>query len=51
MAFLTVQAGGMATTGYEEILSIKPEDIHQRVLFSLVAKKEIQQMIQFIENG
>lgn len=51
MAFLTVQAGGMATTGYEEILSIKPEDIHQRVPVFLGGKKEIQQMIQFIENG
>lgn len=51
MAFLTVQAGGMATTGYEDILSIKPEDIHQRVPVFLGGKKEIQQMIQFIENG
>lgn len=51
MAFLTVQAGGMATTGYEEILSIKPEDIHQRVPVFLGGKKEIQQMLGFIENG
>lgn len=51
MAFLTVQAGGMATTGYEDILNIKPSDVHQRVPVFLGSKKEINQMIEFINNG
>lgn len=51
MAFLTIQAGGMATTGFENILDIKPEDIHQRVPVFLGGQKEIEQMIQFIRNG
>lgn len=51
MAFLTVQAGGMATTGYENILDIKPSDIHQRVPVFLGGKKEINQMLEFINDG
>lgn len=36
MAFLMVQAGGLATTGQEDILDIMPTEIHQRyVLFFL----------------
>lgn len=51
MAFLTVQAGGMATTGYQDILNIKPSDIHQRVPVFLGSKKEINQMLEIINNG
>ncbi|RMD46449.1 MAG: class 1 fructose-bisphosphatase [Aquificota bacterium] len=48
MGFLIHQAGGMATTGKEDILSVKPENIHQRVPVFLGSKKEIQQLLQFI---
>ncbi len=48
MAFLIHQAGGMATTGKEDILSVKPENIHQRVPVFLGSKKEIQQLLQFV---
>ncbi|MCX7760310.1 MAG: class 1 fructose-bisphosphatase [Hydrogenothermaceae bacterium] len=51
MAFLITQAGGMATTGKEDILNIKPTDIHQRVPVFLGSKKEIQQLLSFINNG
>lgn len=51
MAFLTVQAGGLATTGYEDILNIKPTDIHQRVPVFLGSRKEINQLLEFIEHG
>ncbi|MEJ5173396.1 MAG: class 1 fructose-bisphosphatase [Hydrogenothermaceae bacterium] len=51
MAFLITQAGGMATTGKEDILSVKPTDIHQRVPVFLGSKKEIQQLLSFINNG
>jgi fructose-1,6-bisphosphatase I len=44
MAFLTVQAGGIATTGKEDILNIKPTDIHQRVPVFLGGKYEIEKL-------
>ncbi|TDG36652.1 class 1 fructose-bisphosphatase [Pedobacter changchengzhani] len=31
MAFIIEQAGGKATTGYERILDIQPDEVHQRV--------------------
>ncbi len=48
MAFLITQAGGEATTGKEEILNVKPENIHQRVPVFLGSKKEINQLLSFI---
>jgi D-fructose 1,6-bisphosphatase (EC 3.1.3.11) len=44
MAFLTVQAGGIATTGKEDILKIKPTDIHQRVPVFLGGKYEMEKL-------
>ncbi len=51
MAFLTVQAGGLATTGKEDILNVKPTDIHQRVPVFLGSKVEIENLLKTIENG
>jgi len=39
---LIEQAGGGATTCYEEILDIEPGDIHQRVSVAMGSKKEIE---------
>ena len=50
MAFLVEQAGGKATTGEEDILRVKPSDIHQRVPVFLGSKKEINQLLEFL-NG
>ena len=44
MAFLTAQAGGIATTGKEDILNIKPTDIHQRVPVFLGGKYEMEKL-------
>jgi fructose-1,6-bisphosphatase I len=44
MVFLTVQAGGIATTGKEDILNIKPTDIHQRVPVFLGGKYEMEKL-------
>ena len=30
MAFLTEQAGGIATTGTQRVLDVQPKDIHER---------------------
>jgi fructose-1,6-bisphosphatase I len=51
MAFLTVQAGGMATTGKEDILNIKPTDIHQRVPVFLGGKYEMEKLKSMSKNG
>jgi fructose-1,6-bisphosphatase I len=51
MAFLTVQAGGMATTGKEDMLNIKPADIHQRVPVFLGGKYEMEKLKSMLKNG
>ncbi|MDO7687267.1 MAG: class 1 fructose-bisphosphatase, partial [Schleiferiaceae bacterium] len=33
LAFITEQAGGRATDGYQRIMDIKPEELHQRVAY------------------
>ena len=48
MAFLIEQAGGKATDGKQDILKIKPTDIHQRTPVFLGSKKEIDQLLEFI---
>ncbi len=48
MAFIIEQAGGKATDGKTDILSIKPTDIHQRTPVFLGSKKEISQLLEFI---
>ncbi|NPA53030.1 MAG: class 1 fructose-bisphosphatase [Aquificae bacterium] len=48
MAFLITQAGGLATTGKEEILNIKAKSIHQRVPVFLGSKTEIQELLSYI---
>ncbi len=48
MAFLIEQAGGKATDGKQDILKIKPTDIHQRTPVFLGSKKEIDQLMEFI---
>ena len=50
MAFLIEQAGGKATTGKEDILKVKPTDIHQRVPVFLGSKKEINQLLEFLND-
>jgi fructose-1,6-bisphosphatase I len=41
MAFIVEQAGGAATTGYQRILDINPEGLHQRVPVILGSKTEV----------
>ena len=43
LAFIAEQAGGLASTGRERILSIKPERLHQRVPFFIGSKAMIEQ--------
>jgi fructose-1,6-bisphosphatase I len=47
MSFLIEQAGGMSTTGYQRIMEVQPEDIHQRVPVILGSKHEIERIIKY----
>jgi len=49
MAFLTEQAGGIATTGTKRILDIVPTDIHDRTGIYLGSKEDVQEVIKFYE--
>ncbi|HHN65059.1 MAG TPA: class 1 fructose-bisphosphatase [Nitrospirae bacterium] len=45
MGFLIENAGGMASTGREDILDVKPTELHQRVPVYLGSRRDIQEMI------
>ncbi|GAA5978457.1 hypothetical protein JCM10908_004361 [Rhodotorula pacifica] len=49
MAFLTEQAGGMATTGTERLLDVQPTDIHQRTPCFLGSKEDVEDLLTFFE--
>ncbi|NOM41723.1 fructose-1,6-bisphosphatase, partial [Klebsiella pneumoniae] len=40
MSFIIEQAGGASTNGYDRILDIQPESLHQRVSVILGSKEE-----------
>jgi fructose-1,6-bisphosphatase len=39
---LIEQAGGWATTGYQRILEVQPEDVHQRVPLIFGSRHEVK---------
>lgn len=47
MAFLTEQAGGLATTGKMRILDIQPTGIHERTPIFLGSKEDVQDLLSF----
>ena len=47
MGWLVEQAGGLCSTGYENILDIQPDDIHQRVSVILGSKREVETCLQY----
>jgi len=50
MAFLTEQAGGVATTGRGRILDIIPTDIHERCSVFLGSKDDVNDLLKFYEQ-
>lgn len=48
MAFLTVRAGGRATTGREDVLDVRPETLHQRVPAFLGSSGEIERLLSYL---
>jgi fructose-1,6-bisphosphatase I len=50
MAFITEQAGGKASNGFERIMDIKPEALHQRVPFFCGNKGMVDKADEFMKN-
>jgi fructose-1,6-bisphosphatase I len=48
MAFITEQAGGKASDGYQRIMDIKPIELHQRVPFFCGSKNMVDKLEDFI---
>lgn len=51
MAFLTEQAGGVATTGTKRILDIVPTSIHERCPVFLGSKEDVQDLMRFYQEA
>ena len=47
MSFLVEQAGGISSTGYERIMEINPQEIHQRVAVILGSKNEVNTCLNY----
>ncbi|KIY70922.1 inositol phosphatase [Cylindrobasidium torrendii FP15055 ss-10] len=50
MAFLTEQAGGVATTGKQRILDIVPKNIHERCSCFLGSKDDVNDLLKFYND-
>ncbi len=51
MSFIVEQAGGMASTGRERIMEIKPGSLHQRVPVIMGSKTEVERVVGYHEMG
>jgi len=47
MSCLVEQAGGRATSGYERVLEVQPETLHQRVPLILGSKNEVERIERY----
>jgi fructose-1,6-bisphosphatase len=47
IGFVVEQAGGRASTGYQPILSVKPESLHQRIGFVFGARAEVERIERY----
>lgn len=51
MSFIVEQAGGMSNTGYQRIMEVQPQDIHQRVPVILGSKNEVERVVKYHQQG
>ena len=51
LAFIVEQAGGTASNGYERILDINPELLHQREPLYIGNKEYVKMFIEFLERS
>jgi fructose-1,6-bisphosphatase I len=50
MAMLVEQAGGKATDGFNDILEIKPTDIHQRCPLFIGSTAMVEESMQYLHK-
>lgn len=50
LAFIAEQAGGLASTGFERIMSIQPEHLHQRVPYFTGSKLMVEKAESLLEK-
>lgn len=50
LAFIAEQAGGMASTGFERVLNILPERLHQRIPYFVGSKKMVERALSLLEK-
>ncbi|MDO5654128.1 MAG: class 1 fructose-bisphosphatase, partial [Brachymonas sp.] len=50
IGFLIEQAGGRASTGYEPVLEVQPQDIHQRIGLICGSRNEVELIEQYHEE-
>nr|XP_020144800.1 fructose-1,6-bisphosphatase isozyme 2-like [Microcebus murinus] len=50
VAYIIEQAGGLATTGTQPVLDVKPEAIHQRVPLILGSPDDVQEYLACVQN-
>lgn len=51
VAFLIEQAGGLATTGRERVLEIRPTELHQRIGFIFGCRDEVERIVRYHAEG
>ncbi|AVR44553.1 class 1 fructose-bisphosphatase [Christiangramia fulva] len=51
IAFITEQAGGNASDGFQRILDIKPAELHQRTPFFCGSKKMVEKAEEFMKRS
>lgn len=50
MAYIIEQAGGMASTGLQNILDIQPESIHQRAPVALGSPDDVKEYVAICQK-
>ncbi|MFK7757925.1 MAG: class 1 fructose-bisphosphatase [Flavobacteriales bacterium] len=48
LAFIIEQAGGMASSGKERVMEIRPEELHQRIPFFIGSKEMVEEALQLL---
>ncbi len=49
LAFIAEQAGGVATTGFENVMDLKPGKLHQRIPFFVGSKAMVEQAMSYMK--
>ncbi len=51
MSFIVEQAGGVAHTGYERIMEVQPDALHQRVPVIMGSRNEVERIVSYHKDA